>query len=100
MESSHPSCPFSTIGADITIAHTSTKAPSFDISADAISLLLANVNKHLQRFERKKLLRNKMAHTTLQHIIRGEDVIQELLNKNMVLLPFAIDPFGKWGPIT
>jgi hypothetical protein len=100
MESSRPSCPFSTIGADTTIAHTSTKAPSFDISADAISLLLANADKHLQRFKRKKLLRNNKAHTSLGHIIRGEDIIQELLNKNMVLLPIAIDPFGKWGPIT
>ena len=30
----------------------------------------------------------------------GEDIIQELLNKQMILLPMAIDPHGRWGPIT
>ncbi len=39
-------------------------------------------------------------HSTLKHIIKGEDVIKELLNKQMILLPFAIDPLGRWGPIT
>jgi hypothetical protein len=28
-----------------------------------------------------------------------DNIIQELLDKNMVLLPLAIDPFGHWGPI-
>ncbi len=37
---------------------------------------------------------------TMTILIRGENIIRELLDKNMILLPFAIDPFGRWGPIT
>ncbi len=33
------------------------------------------------------------------NIIDGDVVIGELIKANMVLLPFAIDPHGRWGPI-
>ena len=45
-------------------------------------------------------MRHDKPHSSLRHIIKGEDVINELLNKQMILLPFAIDPLGRWGPIT
>jgi hypothetical protein len=33
------------------------------------------------------------------NIIDGDVVIGELIKANMVLLPFAIDPHSRWGPI-
>jgi hypothetical protein len=33
------------------------------------------------------------------NIIDGDVVIGELIKANMVLLPFRIDPHGRWGPI-
>ncbi len=32
------------------------------------------------------------------NIIDGDVVIGELIKANMLLLPFAIDPHGRWGP--
>ena len=34
------------------------------------------------------------------HGITGERTLQELLAANMLLIPIALDPFGRWGPIT
>jgi hypothetical protein len=96
----HSSCPFTTIGADITIAHNGAQSSSFHFSDNAISSLSAAADRHLQNFEKKKFARRDKAHSSLGYTIRGENIIQELLNKNMILLPFAIDPFGRWGPIT
>ncbi len=31
--------------------------------------------------------------------IQGDAVIGDLLRQNMILIPFAIDPHGRWGPI-
>ena len=44
-------CPYTTIGADITIAHSPPIASLFDLLDNVISLLTATVNKHLQKFE-------------------------------------------------
>jgi hypothetical protein len=60
---------------------------------------LAAANRHLQNFEKKKFVQHDKPHSSLGYTILGENIIQELLDKNMVLLPFAIDPFGCWGPI-
>ena len=41
------------------------------------------------------------AHDNTQvNTILGKTTIQELLEANTILLSFAIDPHGKWGPIT
>ena len=31
--------------------------------------------------------------------LTGKDVIQSLVDKNIALIPAAIDPHGKWGPM-
>jgi hypothetical protein len=56
LNSSQPTCPYTTIGADITIAHSEAKTSSFNISDNAISSLLALADKHLQSFEWKKFM--------------------------------------------
>jgi len=95
----HTPCPYTTIGADITITHSLHTAPPFEFSENAISSLSAVANKHLQKFERRKFMRcNKRDNNS--NFIAGDAVIGELIRANMILLPFAIDPHGRWGPIT
>ena len=93
------SCPFSTIGADITITSLPT-SPTFPLSSpDVIQKLAANADSHLQLAEKRKLGRvNKRDPATTAPIL-GDAVIGDILQNNMVLLPFAFDPLGRFGPI-
>ena len=63
--------------------------------ADIENSLTAIADKHLQSSEKSKFMQsNKIVHhNTTQYTITGESIIKELL-------PFAIDPHGRWGPIT
>jgi hypothetical protein len=46
-------CPYTTIGADITISYPPT-CPSFDLdSPDVLQILSANADSHLQVFEKR-----------------------------------------------
>ena len=100
-DNTHTHCPYSTIGADITITHSASTPSTFDISENAISSATAFADKHIQRFERKKYMRNnkKLDATDPSTRINGDAVIGDLLQQNMILLPFAIDPHGRFGPI-
>jgi hypothetical protein len=94
-------CPLTTLGADITIAHTCKATYSFDQLENAVSSLTAIADKHLQFFERNKLKRSsKRDDSSNENIIHGDTIIGELLDQNMILLPIAIDPHGRWGPMT
>jgi len=96
----HTYCPYSTIGVDITITHSANASSSFDISDNAISSVTAFADKHIQRFERKKYMHNnKMDANDPATRINGDSVIGDLLQQNMILLPFAIDPHGRFGLI-
>ena len=92
-------CPFTTIGADITITHNVISQP-FELSADVQKQYTAAAEKHLQNIERKKYLRNNKTDTLTSTTIHGETTISELLQANTALLAFVIDPHGQWGPIT
>jgi hypothetical protein len=56
-------------------------------------MLTANADSHLQKYKKKKIGRenktNKITGTTTG----------DLLDRNMILIPIAIDPFGRFGPI-
>ena len=55
----HTFCPYSTIGADITIGNCRVKIPSnLKLSTDVISSMSALADLHLQKFERKKFKRS------------------------------------------
>ena len=97
----HTACPYTTIGADITIAHSGARIPDFELSENAIPSLTAFADKHLQKFERKKYMRcNKRDDSSDNNLLTGDQVIGDLLKQNMILPPIAIDPHGRWGPIT
>ena len=92
-------CPFTTIGIDITIGSTPSH-PTFDpTSSDVLSTLTANADSHLQTYEKRKLGRANKTSPSTHTLTRGDDLIHDLLQRNMILLPFAIDPLGRFGPI-
>jgi hypothetical protein len=58
-------------------------------------LCLALADAHLQKFEKRKFNRiNKKDVSDNTTTIKGDEVIGDLLNQNMILLPFIIDPHG------
>jgi hypothetical protein len=98
-DTTHIQCPYLTIGADITITNSNVMSPTLN-SLDDVSSVTAFADAHLQRFEKRKLNRiNKKDANDNNTTISGDQVIGDLLHQNMILLPFAIDPFGRWGPI-
>lgn len=91
-------CPFSTIGADITITH-SAPTPTFRPLDDVISVS-ARADQHLQKSEYRKYKRpNKKDINDKSITINGDAVLGDILQQNMVLLPFALDPHGRFGPL-
>jgi hypothetical protein len=60
---------------------------------------LANANAHLQVYKKQKLNRGNKRNPTTGTTISGDGIIGEILQNNMTLIPFVIDPFGCLGPI-
>ena len=54
---------------------------------------------HLQKAERAKLRRADRVDSVNKKKISGDRVIGWLIRSERVLLPWAIDPHGRWGPI-
>ncbi len=91
--------PYTTIGADITISYP-PPSPSFNLdSPDVLQILSANADLHLQIFEKRKLCRGNKCDPATGTQIKGDAIIGDLLQRNMTLLPFAINPFGRLGPL-
>jgi hypothetical protein len=56
-------------------------------------------NSHQQKYEKKKIGRDNKTNSTTGTTTNGNSVIGDLLDRNMVLIPLANDPFGHFGPI-
>ncbi len=98
-ESTTVQCPYTTIGADITIGNSSKPISSSDSPLD-VTTIMAHADSHLREFERTKFRRkNKHNRTDPSQSIFGEQSIGDLLANNMILLPLALDQHGRWGPI-
>jgi hypothetical protein len=92
-------CPYTSIGADITIS-CPPPCPNFDLdSPDVLNIPSANADAHLQVYEKRKLNRGNKRDPTTGTTIPGDSIIGDILHNNMTLIPFAIDPFGRLGPI-
>jgi len=96
----HCSCPYTTVGADLTITHSIDPSP-LTLTADVESNLTANADKHLQLCEKSKFMRDNktISYNNTSFTIPGETIIRELVDANTILIPFAIDPHGRFGPI-
>jgi hypothetical protein len=94
----HP-CPYTSIGADITISCPSL-CTNFDLnSPDVFNILLANADMHLQVYKKQKLNRGNKHDPTTGTTIPSNAIIGNILHNSMTLIPFAIDPFGCLDPI-
>jgi hypothetical protein len=96
---SHHCCPYTTIGADITITGTTPPPKRQTSSEDIFQTITANADHHLQMHERRKLGRTTKPATPTTPPVHGDEVIGKLYNKNMVLIPITIDPFARFGPM-
>jgi len=91
-------CPYTTIGADINITG-SPLPPKYVNTEDILNIITANADNNLQRHERGKIGRMHKQPSNTSPFIHGDTVIGELYQKNMVLIPFTIDPHGRFGPM-
>ena len=89
------------VGTDITISPLPPKLPLDPNSPDpdVLQIITANADSHLQKYERKKLGRTNKTDPSTSIITHGDTLIGELLNRNMLLIPFVIDPLGRFGPL-
>jgi hypothetical protein len=67
--------------------------------SDVITMLTANADSHLQKYKKKKIGRENKTNKITGTTTTGDTVIGDLLERNMILIPIAIDPFGRFGPI-
>jgi hypothetical protein len=91
-------CPYAIIGGDVTISST---PPIVNVlgTSDAIETATAAAEKHLQSRERRKLVREKSWNIATNAYVHSEQVMRELVDKETALIPMAIDPLGRWGPL-
>ena len=60
---------------------------------DILNIITANADNNRQRHERSTLGRMHKPSNSTTPFIHGDEVIRELYRKNMVLIPFIIDPY-------
>ena len=75
------------------------QAPSLSRSANIIEKVTAVAERNLQKKERLKLVREDAGDSDAANSTSGEEIIGELIQKGIILMPWAIDPHGKWGPV-
>jgi hypothetical protein len=88
-------CPFTEIGFDVTITPSKSHLSSSSSTAANTNSAIA-VDQHLNKKEKLKLQRAGMV-DSLSNFVSGNEIIGSLLDANMVLIPLAISPLGKWG---
>ena len=92
-------CPYATIGADVTIARPVPTKPLKE-NEDVKETVTTTAKRHLQKFERKKLMRGGTPDSIdASKVIHGNILIGKLLSASIVLIPIAIEPHGEWGPM-
>lgn len=90
--------PYSTIGGDVTITPP-VQAPRLSASVDLYEKVTAVAERNLQTKERLKLVRDGSGDPMTENSISGEDIIKQMIDKGIILIPMTIDPHGKWGPM-
>jgi hypothetical protein len=68
-------------------------------SPDVLQIITADADSNLQKYERKKLGRTSKTNPSTSIITRGDTLIGDLLHRNMLLILFAMDPLGRFGPL-
>ncbi len=68
-------------------------------SPDVVQIIAANAYTHLQTYKCRKLGRISKTNPATSIVTRGDTLIGNLLDPNMLLIPFGIDPLGRFGPL-
>ena len=92
-------CTSSSVGANITISPSPPNLPINPNSPDVLQIITANADLHLEKYGRKKLGSINKTNASTSIITQGDTLIGNLLNRNMLLIPFAIDHLGRFGPL-
>ena len=92
-----PTCPYTQVGFDVTITPPRGLHPSQRGVASRNQL--ATATKHLTEKERSKLARDGQADDHTTTLLTGDEIIGDLLRSGRVLIPLAISPYGRWGPM-
>jgi hypothetical protein len=97
-------CPYTTIGADINITGPLPTPKTHQLDAeDILNTFTDNADNNLQHHEHEcgKLRRMHKPSTPNTPFIHGDEVIGELYQKNLVLIPFTftIEPWAQFGPM-
>jgi hypothetical protein len=93
-----PPSPFKEFGFDFTITPPKGHLPPSRLGA-ASSNQPASAVKHLVDKERKKLMRDGSGDPYNNNILTGEEITAALLRAGTALLPVAISPYGRMGPM-
>jgi len=91
-------CPYNAMGGDVTCIKPSEPSALLD-PANAKEIVTAAAVKHLQVYERQKLMRQGTSDAATENRVSGDTLIGELLLRKTILIPMPIDPHGKWGPM-
>jgi hypothetical protein len=91
-------CPYTTIGADINITRP-LPTPKTSKTEDILNTITANADNNLQHHEQGKLGHSHKSSTPTTPFIHGDDVIGKMYQKNMVLIPFTVDPWAQFRPM-
>jgi hypothetical protein len=99
------SCPYDTVGGDVTIVKPVPSTPALpnpDI-ATFIESVTATTESNLQTGERKKLVRTgtrpEIKDAGTGEDVSGQEIIRQIAARNVVMMPWAIDPHGRLGPL-
>ena len=93
-----PPCPYDVIGGDIIISSPVPPSPIHD-PASAKLVTTAAAERHLQKYERRKFMREPELDTRTGLPVHGDIILGEILQANAIMMPWAIDPHGAFGPI-
>ena len=93
-----PPIPFTEVGFDYTITSPKGHLSPSKINAASIKRS-ATAAAHLIEKEKKKLARDGLCDPYNYTSFTGEQIIHDMLKTNRVLIPVAISPYGRWGPM-
>jgi hypothetical protein len=91
-------CPYTTIGVDINITRP-LHIPKTSQPEDILNTITANADNNPQRHKQGNIGHMHKASTPSTAFIHSDNVIGKLYRKNIVLIPFTIDLWARFGPM-
>ena len=95
----HYRCDLSKVGFDMVTCNSDTcPSPSRGDDAKSNNIIASLISAEKSKFQRGKGYSTSRTDSSSQITITGEQIIGDLFNDNMQLMPFAISPLGLFGP--